>query len=618
MNKANKTNKPFPWRIYVFLIVVSIITIRTIWLWPRTGWLIKNPQKTNVMPQNSGTKNFSQNEIRRIVLISIDTCRADHFGCYGYSRNTTPNIDKLATDSVLFNHTISPVPITLPSHSTMLTGTTPLYHNVHDNENYKLSNSNVTLAEILKKNNFATAAIVSSFVLDKQFGLGQGFDSYNDNIEKTNMAFKFTNERIAEEVTTIANTWLGNNRSKKFFLFLHYYDPHAPFRPYKQFRFTSLPGITLGADRYDTEIAYTDHHIGKVIAKLKQLGLYDSTLIILTGDHGESLGQHEEKGHDFFIYHSTIHVPLMFKLPGSTKTARIDDVTGLVDIVPTICGLLGIDSPPEVQGQNLSVYFQKGQPTTGPKRYLYSESLTASEKYNAEPLHALVTNQYKYINTKRPELYDLQKDFHEADNIIKKQPEVAKELHQRLTKMLGQTAGNNSSNKIKLDAQSLKRLQSLGYVAGNTNDDLQSDREKEDPKDIIKLHNDILILQTLTTGRKYGPAKKLARKLIKQRPDFHGIHLTTLGMLLAKEQNPELRDSETAIFLLEHGAKVTGYRDHFVLSALAVAYGSAEDFDRAIKIGEIALQLSTEAKDYESSTAIRKLLDDIRAKKAMK
>ena len=617
MNKANKKNKPFPWIRYLFLIIVSAVTIRFIWLWPRTGWPIKNSQQTNVTSKNAGIKDFSQNEIHRIVLISIDTCRADHLGCYGYSRNTTPNIDKLAADSVLFNHTISPVPLTLPAHSSMLTGTTPLYHNVHDNENYRLSDSNTTLAEILKKNGFATAAIVGAFVLDKQFGLGQGFDTYDDNIKKANM-FKFNNERLAEEVTQIANNWLEKNRNEKFFLFIHYFDPHAPFLPHKQFRFTSLPRMAFKADQYDTEIAYTDHYIGKVIDRLKQLGLYDSTLIILAGDHGESLGQHGEDAHCFFIYHSTIHVPLMFKLPASAKTATIDEVTGLIDIVPTVCSLLGIDSPAQVQGRDLSVYFQNNQPP-GPQRYLYSESLTASIQYNAEPLRALVTDRYKYINTKRPELYDLQKDRYEKNDIIKKQPEIAKALHKRLMKMVGQTANDDLDNKIKLDSESLRRLQSLGYVTGNTNDNLQSDQDKADPKDLIELHHGyVTLLEYLSTKKMYGPAKKLARKLIKQSPDFHGTPLTTLGWLLATDEDPEFRDSETAIFILENGAKVTKYQDPLILNALAAAYASAEDYDRAIKIAETALQLSTEAKNHKVSTAIRNLLDVVRAKKASK
>jgi arylsulfatase A-like enzyme len=503
----------------------------------------------------------------------------------------------------------------------MLTGTTPLYHNVHDNVSRRLGNSNVTLAEILKKNGFVTAAIVGSFVLDKQFGLEQGFDTYDDKVggnidDNASMMTKFHNERIAEDVTGIANTWLEENRNEKFFLFLHYFDPHLPFEPYKQFRFTSLPEIAFAADKYDTEIAYTDHYIGKVIDRLKLLGLYDSTLIILTGDHGESLGQHGEQEHSFFIYHSTIHVPLMFKLPRSAKTAKIDEVTGLVDIVPTICSLLGIAPPPQVQGQDLSVYFQNNQPPS-PERYLYSESLSAEKRfYYAEPLHALVANRYKYIHTKRSELYDLLNDPHETDNIIKKQPEIANELHGRLMTMLGQTTNNDSENKLDLDAESLRRLQSLGYVTGNTNVSLQSDHDKADPKDLIELNRDHIILMSyVPTKTTYGPAKKLARKIIKQWPEIYVNDLTTFGALLAIDQDPEFRDSDTAIFILEHGAKVTKYQEPFILHVLATAYASSEDFNHALKIAETALQLSTEAKNNELSTAIKDLLELIHAKK---
>ena len=229
-------------------------------------------------------------EIRNVLLISIDTCRADYLSCYGYPRETTPNIDELAREGILFENVISPVPLTLPAHSSMLTGTIPPYHRVHNNIDYKLGLSNVTLAEILKEVGFTTSAFISSFIMDSQFGLDQGFDTYNDSFEKTYSSVGI-NERKAGETSRLAAQWLDEHKDESFFLFLHYYDPHKSYEPPKPFasKFPQNP--------YAGEIAYTDDYIGQVITRLKELGLYDSTLIIITSDHGEMLGEHGEPAH---------------------------------------------------------------------------------------------------------------------------------------------------------------------------------------------------------------------------------------------------------------------------------------------------------------------------------
>ena len=276
---------------------ILLLIVRTIWFFPRTNWSVKDIRKTDAITTNVRQVDVTSKDIRHIVLISIDTCRADHLGCYGYSRKTSPNIDALAADGVLFNHAVAPVPITLPSHSSMLTGTIPPYHGVRDNSSYRLAGSNLTLAEILRENGFVTGAIVGAFVLDSQFGLNQGFGTYDDNLrkEKENMTTShFFNERKGHEVTLIANRWLEKHRKEKFFLFIHYFDPHYPYELHKRFPFNSIPFFALPRDKYDTEIAYTDSCIGRVINKLKNLNLYDSTLLIITADHGEGLGEHSE------------------------------------------------------------------------------------------------------------------------------------------------------------------------------------------------------------------------------------------------------------------------------------------------------------------------------------
>jgi arylsulfatase A-like enzyme len=281
---------------------------------------------------------------KNVVIISIDTCRADLLGCYGYPRNISPNIDKVAKDGILFENTFTPIATTLPAHSSMFTGTIPPYHGIHDNDGYVLDESAVTLAEMLKQNGFNTSAFVSAFVLDSQFGLDQGFDLYDDNFGKTHNSMGI-NERLGGETNARALDWLDKNHKEKFFLFLHYFDPHFTYNappPFESNMRKAFKDFKLQLDQtqkeylelviqYAAEISYTDYCIGKVIEKLKSLDLYDSTLLIITADHGESLHEHGEKSHAYFAYQSTIAVPLVFKLPGGPKAMRITDNVGLAE-----------------------------------------------------------------------------------------------------------------------------------------------------------------------------------------------------------------------------------------------------------------------------------------------
>ena len=230
----------------------------------------------------------SETKIQNVLLISIDTCRADRISCYGFDGGTTPNIDAVARDGVLFTRAYSTNPTTLPAHCSLFTGTTPLEHGVHANEYYRLADSRVTLAEILQEKGFQTAAFVGAFVLDASFGLDQGFHTYDDELSGGAYRRLKYNERPADQVSARAVDWLDQHGADPFFLFLHYFDPHPPYQPPEPFasRYPEAP--------YAGEIAFTDHCIGGVIAKLKSLGLYDSTLIIITSDHGEGLGEHQE------------------------------------------------------------------------------------------------------------------------------------------------------------------------------------------------------------------------------------------------------------------------------------------------------------------------------------
>lgn len=555
----NLDKKPFPRRRYVLLAIAIFLIARVVWLHPRTSWSLKNVPQKALHPEHlsQAPTPGKTSEISHVVLISIDTCRADHLGCYGYSRNTSPNIDAIAADGVLFNHAIAPTPITLPSHSSMLTGTTPLYHNVRDNHNYRLSEENVTLAEILQKEGFATGAVVGSFVLDSRFGLSQGFEAYNDNIEKGGRKRAGFHERDAQETTTFANAWLMRHSRKKSFLFLHYFDPHEPYVPHDDFVFTSYSFLNLTRDRYDGEIAYTDHCIGQVIKKLKELKIFDKTLLIITADHGESLGDHSEITHAYFIYHSTIHIPLIIKAPGGPKNVKVDQVTGLVDIVPTVCGFLGIAVPPEAEGRDVRAFFAPGS-ASKEARFIYSETLLPT-KYGLSPILGLTGNRWKYLHSAKPELYDIVRDPHEKRDLFEKEHARVDLMQERLKAVLKNSIIESTMDSRKvLGADAVKRLKSLGYVAAQqVDDDIQFEQKGGDPKEFIKVHNLLGRLEPLMKDKKHDEAKKICNRILAKWPHIKEASFNA-GLIAAIEKD---EDAVIAHFsrYLERPASASSY-----------------------------------------------------------
>ena len=519
-------------------------------------------------------------DIRHILLISIDTCRADYLSCYGYPRKTTPNIDAVAQEGVLFKNAVSPVPLTLPGHSSMLTGTIPSYHGVHDNEGYKLGQSHVTLAEILRRNGFTTGAIISAFVLDSQFGLDQGFDSYNDEFEEE-IENTIINQRRGGEVSRFAVNWLVEHKSEKFFLFLHYFDPHSRYEPPEPFASFYRENLYAG------EVAYADYCIGQVIAKLKELGLYDSTLIIITSDHGEMLGEHRELTHGYFVYQSAIKVPLIIRLPGQTKSRRINRLVGLIDIVPAICNLLGLEVPSGVQGKDLSAYFD-GKRFLAPERHLYCESMYPT-KYKANSILGVVTDRFKYIQTTRPELYDLLEDPGESNNLMKQRPQQARVLQGRLREILERTVGKSESDsRMELDEESRRRLESLGYITGiSLSEDFEFDQSKDDPKDLIDFHLDYGRISILFLEKKYEEAKPLCEKLLSQRPGLSRVHVR-MGEIAVRQN-----DAATAV---THFTKAVALNPLSPESqrSLATALALQGKLDEAVEHYEKSLEIRPE------------------------
>jgi len=454
--------------------------------------------------------------IRGVLLISIDTARADRFGVYGYPGNPTPHIDALAQSATVFDHVVASAPMTQPSHASMFTGMDPTAHGVRDNTGYRLGDSNLTLAEILSAQGFATHAIVASDVLDPKFGFDQGFDVYDPGVIDTKRDGSLVyRARPAGEIATGAAAFLDKQGEDPFFLFLHFYDAHAPHRAPEAF-YTLHP-----EDPYQAGIAYVAVAIGSVLAKLEQLGLDDSTLIILTADHGEARGAHGEVSHGYFIYQDALRVPLIIRAPGLPKAPRVGQVVGIVDIVPTVLELLGIDKPSGLDGMSLAPFLRGEKPDVEP-RYLYAEAFEPTI-YGAAPLFALVGDRWKYIHTSRPELYDLESDFTEARNRIDEKPEIAAEFAQRLRERVANRAEQTRTDDYSqlTDPETVRRLRELGYLTGAVVDEnIDFDGSRADPKDFISVHVALLKAGDFTAKGQFDDADVLLDEVLLNHPDL--------------------------------------------------------------------------------------------------
>jgi tetratricopeptide (TPR) repeat protein len=382
---------------------------------------------------------------RLVVLISIDTLRADRLGCYG-SRVRTPHIDQLAKHGTLFTSVDSPVPLTLPAHTSLMTASYPAAHGIEENGQRVLAGT-VTLASVLRQHGFRTAAFIGGYVLDARFGLNQGFDVYDSPFHLSPLPGEDPPElkRSAEAVLGSATQWLTTQSGGDLFAFIHLYDVHEPY----------------AHGSYDHEVIYVDRAIGQFAETLAAQGLLDNTLLILTSDHGESLGEHGEDTHGYFIYESTLRVPLIFHWPAGPHNypERMDRPASLIDIAPTVLAFLRIPAPPRFRGRNLLGSAGK-QAEEAP---IYAESMYARDHLGCSALRSLRLGTYKYIDAPTPELYDLTRDPGEKRNVYDQNRPVALKLRAKLLS-LGEAERRPMQNS--LDAETVARLRSLGYLGG--------------------------------------------------------------------------------------------------------------------------------------------------------
>jgi len=515
-----------------------------------------------------------------VVFITIDTLRPDHLGCYGDKQIRTPNIDTLAADGTRFERAYTAVPVTLPSHTVIFTGTYPTLSGVHDFAANKLSPTQATLASVLKDNGYTTGAVIGSAVLDSRFGLNHGFDFYYDHFDFNRLQESNLDEmeRPGNIVADVTLDWLSKNYQKKFFLWMHLYDPHYPYRP-------PAPYSEEYRDRpYDGEIAFADAQVGRLIEFLKNKGLYQNTLIILSGDHGESLGEHGEKTHGFFIYNATLHVPLIIHLPGDMHARTVQNLVNLADIMPTVLAALNIQLPAHVQGQSLL-------PIISPKkednaRSLYAETFLPRLHFNWSELPGVETENYHFINAPKPELYDLRKDPGETHNLFAEKKAVTEEMRVRLAKLIQQyTAGQELAEKTGLDPVLMERLKSLGYAgfSGGSNSGANI-HALPDPKDRIQTYELFSDAMADSQHGQYAESIEKLNAALKTDPDsVPGHYLQGLNYYRTREFPKSVAELERVLQL----------SPNYALAAfqLGLAYGRNGDFDKSISMLQRALEL---------------------------
>jgi len=516
-----------------------------------------------------------------VIFITIDTLRADHLACYGYRQIQTPNIDALARSAARFSHAYTPVPISLPAHTAIFTGSFPMATGMHDSTGNTLPASAVTLAEVLRDNGYATAAFLGSAVLDSRFGLNQGFDTYFDHFDLSRL--DGTNrgllERRGDAVMDAALDWLKRNRRQPFLLWVHLYDPHSPYAPPQPY------ATTYRTHPYDGEIAFDDAQLARLLSFLKQTALDSNALMVLAGDHGEGLGEHGEKTHGLFIYNSTLQVPLLIKVPSAAPRV-VEGEVSLVDVMPTILQALRIPIPPSVQGRSLLSEIL-GHPAAGSSN-VFAETYLPMLHFRWSQLLGLQWNGLKYIEAPRPELYDTRADPHETRNLFAVRRSVAHDLHDKLFSLLRRytaTSGGATSEKELADPALLERLHSLGYVAVSAGTFTEaSGKPLRDPKDRLQVYE--LISDARADGQqgRYQESLRKLREAEKAEPGSLQIrYLTGLDYYRMNDFRHAAESFRAALHLDPQFGWAAAYLG-LSQSALGDLDGAGVSFQRALEL----------------------------------
>ncbi len=536
-----------------------------------------------------------------VLLITLDTLRADRLGSYGYAAARTPHLDALAARGLRFSQATTVMPLTLPAHASLMTGTFPAYHGVRDNGGFYLGEDAETLAEVLREAGYRTAGFVSAFVLDSRWGIGQGFERFYDDFDLT----EFNDapgmdaiQRPGSVVVDQALEWLRSTGGAggadggddgPFLAWVHLYDPHTPYQAPEPFR-SQFPATASGA--YDAEIAYTDAQVGRLLAALEEDGRLDNTLVAVAADHGEMLGEHGEPTHGFFIYDAAVRIPMLLAGPG-IPAAEISEQVRIVDLMPTLLARLGLEAPAVVQGVDLMAAARGEQLRLAG----LSESWFPRFHYGWSELTSIQDGRYKLIRAPRRELYDLTADPGEKADLAAERPEIAERMEAALLSMLEETEGPETQAAPRpVDSETAAKLQALGYLGTGSRHLDDDGRPRADPKDKIGLYN---LLKQATAAAAIGEIERAVATVGRALEEDPGIvegHML-LGNFLRES---ERFDDAVAAF---QAALALDSEHHEAIYSLALAYketGRLEDaragFERAAALdprnGKVLWQLA--------------------------
>ena len=470
-----------------------------------------------------GEKDFN------VILVTLDTTRADRIGCYGFSRIETPVIDGFAARGVKFENCIAQTPLTLPSHSSIFTGTLPFFHGVRDNGGFILPEELTTMAEVFKGSGYATAAFIGAYVLDSKWGLNQGFDYYYDrfDLSKFEKISLGTVQRPANEVMDEALRWLGENKGSKFFAWIHLYDPHTPYEPPPPFaeKYSKNP--------YVGEIAFVDSQMARLDRFLEENGLLERSFLVIAGDHGESLGEHREATHGFFIYQEALHVPLIFVTPiPRFKGLSAPALVSLVDVMPTMLEMAGLPVPPQVQGESLVPFFFR--PADDPDRYAYSETYYPRFHYGWSELRGFQNKRYKLIIAPQKELYDLASDADEMRDLASVETGVLARLDAAAAKFIGEHSQNaHELDFRKIDPETREKLAALGYIGSFTDSKKLEGKSLANPKEKIVVFNELSRAREMGMNGQADAAIAIIQSIIATDPEISDAYFS-IGNILFK------------------------------------------------------------------------------------
>jgi arylsulfatase A-like enzyme/Flp pilus assembly protein TadD len=511
-----------------------------------------------------------------LLVVTIDTLRPDRLSCYGSKYLQTPRIDSLAAKGVLFERAFAHNPETLPSHTNIFLGLTPLAHGVSENSKSVVAPGFQTLAELLRGRGYATAAFVSAFPLDSRFGLDQGFETYDDRFPARARPGLVVSERPAEKTVSAALPWLAAQKGL-WFCWVHLWDPHEPYAPPE-------PYLTrFRDDPYSGEVAYVDAQLDRLFKELDKLQLTRRTLILFTADHGESLGDHGEQFHGYFAYNATIWVPLIICAPG-IGPARVKDDVSHVDVFPTICDLLGVEKPAALQGSSL-LPLLRGR--TRPARPIYFESLEAYLNRGWAPLRGFIEGGKKFIDLPIPELYDLAGDFGEAKNLAETSSLPAFQKRLRDIMAVGASPAASGSVRKTADRETVERLRSLGYAASRVTQLKAAYGPEDDLKTLLPLEHKAGIADRLRKQGRIAESVRILEDVIKERQDF----VKAYEQLYEIYRSRGLQDDALHVYERGFAANPANY---VMVSEYGIALVLAGKYRQGIEVLEKALGLFDE------------------------